>query len=100
MVVEKPHIHAHFIELLDDLDHVRRIAAKPVQLRDQDNVAFLNFYLQGMKARTVRITAGRFIGRISAVALPLLLSEPFICNSKDCWLVETRAYPKSRINVS
>jgi hypothetical protein len=45
--------------------------------------------------------------------LPVALSEnildgatpaafrAFVCNSNDCWLVETRAYPKSLIdNVS
>jgi len=50
VVVEKPYMHTHRVKLLDDLDHVRRITAKPVQLGDQDNVAFPDVYLQGLKA--------------------------------------------------
>ena len=55
-------MHTHRVKLLDDLDHVRRITAKPVQLGDQDNVAFLDVYLQGLKAGPVSGAAGRFVG--------------------------------------
>ena len=50
VIVKESHMQAHRVKLLDNLDHVRRITAKPVQLGDQDNVAFPDVYLQGLKA--------------------------------------------------
>jgi len=63
-------MHAHYIELLYNLKHVRRISAKPVQLGDQNNIAFLHLYLQGLKPWPVGIAAGRLVreysGRVDA----------------------------------
>jgi hypothetical protein len=62
MVIEEPYINPCLIKLLNDLDHVRRVAAKPVQFGDEDNIPFLNLYLQGLKPWAVGGAAGRFIG--------------------------------------
>ena len=85
-------MHAHYIELLYNLKHVRRISAKPVQLGDQNNIAFLHLYLQGLKPWPVALSENILAGMTPAAF------SAFTCNSNDCWLVETRAYPKSRIN--
>jgi len=47
------------------MSHVRRVAAKPVQLRNQNNIAFLHFDLQGLKPWSVGIAAGCLVGEYS-----------------------------------
>ena len=86
-------MHAHRVKLLDNLDHVRCIAAQPVQLGDQDNVSFPDFYLQDLKSWPVGIAAGRLVIKYPR-CFHSAAFRALNCNSRDERL-ETYAYPKS-----